>query len=82
LRGRVAPHLQFIAGATSSGQLRASVSVLRQVVGEAVGDLARKSADAGATSSASASREKSMCAMLLATRGSHWSVNTGWPESA
>jgi hypothetical protein len=23
-----------------------------------------------------------MCAMLLATRGSHWSVNTGLPESA
>ena len=41
-----------------------------------------KSALAGATSTASASRVRLMCAMLLASRASHWLVNTGRFESA
>lgn len=38
--------------------------------------------EAGATTMASASRDRSMCAMLLPTRSSHWDVNTGRPDSA
>ncbi len=41
-----------------------------------------KSALAGATRMASASRERLMCAMLLGSRASHWLLTTGWPESA
>ena len=41
-----------------------------------------KSALAGATSTASASRVRLMCAMLLASRASHWLVKTGRFESA
>jgi hypothetical protein len=73
---------RFIAGATSSGQSRASTRVVSRSSASPLASLARKSAEAGATRSRSASRERSMCAMLLATRGSHWSVKTGWPDSA
>jgi len=73
---------RFMAGATSSGQSRARTSVVSRSSARPPASLARKSAEAGATSSASASRDRSMCAMLLATRGSHWSVNTSFPESA
>ena len=41
-----------------------------------------KSAEAGAISSASAPRVRSMCGMLLAMRASHWSVKTVCPDSA
>ncbi len=41
-----------------------------------------KSAEQGATRMASAPRLRSMCAMLLSTRASHWLLWTGWPDSA
>ena len=41
-----------------------------------------KSALAGATSTALASRVRSMCAMLLGCRASHWLLKTGRPLSA
>ena len=41
-----------------------------------------KSALAGAISTASAPRVRSMCAMLLGTRASQASTNTGRPDSA
>ena len=44
--------------------------------------LAMKSALAGATSTASASRVRLMCAMLLPGRASHWFVNTARLDSA
>ena len=41
-----------------------------------------KSALAGATTMASASRDRLMCAMLFGSRASHWLVTTGRPDSA
>ncbi len=72
----------FIAGATSSGQLRARHAVERRSSAMPLASFARKSALAGATTIASAPRESSMCAMLLAKLASHRSVITGLPVSA
>ncbi len=73
---------RFIAGATSSGQSRARHSVDSRSSAMPCASLAMKSAVAGATTIASASRESSMCPMALAAPESHRSVSTGLPESA
>ena len=75
----------FMAGAASSGQVRASTSVDSRSSASPCAVLARKWADAGATTIASAPRVRSMCGIALSTRppsSPHWSVNTGWPDSA
>ena len=73
---------RFMAGATSRGQLRARHSVDSRSLAWPWTSLAMKSAEAGATSTASAPRVRSICAMLLGMRASHWSMNTGRPDSA
>ena len=76
---------RFMAGATSSGQRsigRARQARLSKSSADPLASLAMKSADAGATISASAARVRPMCAMLLGSRVSHWLVNTGRPLSA
>ncbi|CUJ95469.1 Uncharacterised protein [Achromobacter xylosoxidans] len=73
---------RFMAGATSSGQARATHSVDSRSSAMPWASLAMKSVLAGAISTASAPRVRSMCAMLLGTRGSHASTNTGRPDRA
>ncbi len=73
---------RFMAGATSNGQLRAMHRVVSRSSHRPCVSLARKSVEAGATTMASASRERSIWAMLLPTRASHWEVKTVRPESA
>ena len=68
---------RFIAGASNSGTRsigRARHSRLSRSSARPLATLAMKSADAGATTNASASRVRLMCAMLLASRASHWLV--------
>ncbi len=77
------PHIwRFIAGATKSGQSRARVSVDSRSSAWPLAILARKSADAGATTMAFAPRERSMCPIPLAAPDAQRSVSTGFPESA
>jgi hypothetical protein len=74
---------RFIAGASSSGQRsigRARHSRLSSSSARPCASLAMKSALAGATTTASASRDRLMCAMLLGSRASHWLVATGRPD--
>ena len=76
---------RFMAGASSSGARsrgRARHSSESKSSARPAARRARKSALAGATRMASASRPSWMCAMPLAGRSSHCEVNTGWPESA
>ena len=73
---------RFIAGATSSGQARAMHIVVSRSSQRPLASFAMKSVEAGTTTIASASRDRSMCAMLFGWRGSHWSVKTGRPVSA
>jgi hypothetical protein len=76
---------RFIAGATSSAQRsigRATQASASRSSARPCSSRARKSALAGATTIASASRVRLMCAMLLGSRASHGSANTGRPESA
>ncbi len=73
---------RFIAGTTSSGQSRATQSVESRSSQLPCASLAMKSVEAGAITIASASRDRSMCAMLLAIRASHCDVYTGRPDSA
>ncbi len=74
----------FIAGATSSGTEagRARHSVESRSSAAPWTSLRMKSAEHGAIITASASRVRSMWAMLFEMRLSHWSVNTGRPDSA
>ena len=73
---------RFIAGATSSGQARAMHIVVSRSSQIPFASFAMKSVDAGTTAIASASRDRSICGMLLGCRASHWSVNTGRPVNA
>ncbi len=76
---------RFIAGATSKAQRsigRARHIRLSRSSARPWASLAMKSALAGATSTASASRVRLMCAMLLGSRASHWLVCTVRPDSA
>ena len=73
---------RFIAGATSSGQLRATHTVESRSSAMPCASFAMKSAVAGAITIASTPRESSMCAMLLAKLASQRSVTTGLPVSA
>ncbi|CFP60231.1 Uncharacterised protein [Bordetella pertussis] len=73
---------RFMAGATSKGQARARHSVESRSSARPCASLAMKSALAGAISTASAPRVRSMCAMLLSTRASQASTKTGRPDSA
>ena len=61
----------LIAGATSSGQSRASTMVASKSSAMPLAIRARKSAEAGATTIRSAARDRSMCAMALGIRASH-----------
>jgi hypothetical protein len=73
-----------MAGAISSGTWRgrATHMVDSRSSQAPCASLRMKSAEHGAMMMASASRVTSMWAMLLLTRGSHWSVYTGRPDSA
>jgi len=73
---------RFIAGATSSGQSRASTIVVSRSSASPCAARARKSAEAGATRIRSACRDRSICAIAFGMRASHWSVNTGLPDKA
>ena len=76
---------RFIAGATSSGQRsigRARHSSDSRSDAAPCASCAIKSALAGATSTASASRVRLMCAMLFGSRASHWLVATLRLDSA
>ena len=73
---------RFIAGATSSGQLRARHVVESTSSASPWASLAMKSALAGAITIASAPRESSMWAMWLAKLASQRSVITGLPVNA
>jgi hypothetical protein len=77
LRGRVGPHLAVHRrGHQQRAALggRARHSRLSSSSARPWASLAMKSALAGATSIASASRDRLMCAMLLGSRVSHWLV--------
>ena len=65
---------RFIAGATNNGQSRASVSVDSRSSARPLATLARKSADAGATTMASAPRDRLMWLMPLSASDCHRSV--------
>ena len=74
-----------MAGATSSGQLnvgRARQSKLSNSSARPWASLAMKSALAGATTMACASRDRLMCAMLLGWLASHWLLATARPLRA
>ena len=73
---------RFMAGATSSGQLRARHVVERMSSANPWASFARKSALAGATRIALAPRESSMCAMWFGKLASHRSVTTWRPVRA
>ena len=74
----------FMAGATSKGRWagRARHRVESRSSHTPCASLRRKSAEHGAIRMASAWRVKSICAMLLSMRASHWLVCTGWPDRA
>ena len=73
---------RFIAGATNSGHSRARQSVVSRSSARPCASLARKSADAGATTMASAPRDTAMWPMPSAAPDCHRSVRTGRPDSA
>jgi hypothetical protein len=72
----------FIAGASTSGQRRATHSAASRSSARPCTTRAMKSAVAGATTTKPRSRDSSMCPIESATRASHRSVHTGWPDSA
>ena len=73
---------RFIAGATSSGHSRARHSVVSRSSAMPWTSFAMRSAVAGAIRIGAAPRVRSICAMLLSTRGSQRSDHTGLPDNA
>ncbi len=73
---------RFIAGAIIKGHSRASTMVANRSSAKPCAARAMKSADAGATRIRSAWRDRSICAIAFGIRASHWSMNTGLPDSA
>jgi len=73
---------RFIAGATSRGQSRARQRLASRSSARPLASFARKSAVAGATITASAPRERSMCAIPLSCAASQREVSTGRPVRA
>ncbi|MNT21188.1 hypothetical protein D3C72_1565170 [compost metagenome] len=73
---------RFIAGTTTSGQVRALAMVEIRSLAAPCASLNRQSAVAGTITNTSARRDISMCAIALSGRLSHTSLYTALPDSA